>query len=133
MKKTLLILFSTLLLQVPRLHAAEAPCGDDGVTCGDTEICCEHVIAMFSGDSPASPPYVEGECLPKESKCSHFWCGSRQCNSGIFGAPSVCCISTSEEGAIPQYSCAFSELNCPGNSQQLTIRDSQPSRTLRRS
>ena len=111
---------------------AEDSCGDDGTTCGDGERCCEHVIAMFSDDHAVAPPYVQGQCVPKAQKCSEFWCGNRECKTGFFGSPSVCCVNTPESSSTPQYSCAYNELSCPGNSQQLTIRDSAPTRTLRR-
>ena len=132
MKMSLLILTVVLLAPCSILWA-DPGCGDDGITCGGDEHCCEHVIAMFSDDHSVAPPYVQGQCLPKDAKCSDFWCGNRQCTHGFFGAPSVCCINTPDGGATPEYSCAYSELNCPGNGQQLTIRESQPTRTLRRS
>ena len=111
---------------------ADETCGEDGTSCGQEEHCCEHVVAMFSGDNAVTPPYVLGRCIPKEQKCGEFWCGNRQCSPTFFGTPSVCCVRTPETGGTDQYSCAYSELSCPGNSQQLTIRESQPTRTLRR-
>ena len=131
MKRSLLIL-GLILMFSASLIRAETICGDDGITCGDDERCCEHVIAMFSEDHATSPAYVQGQCAPKAQKCADFWCGNRQCKSGFFGLPSICCINTPESGSAAQYSCAFSELSCPGNAQQLSIRDSQPNRTLRR-
>ena len=131
MKKALFIM--GLLFAIPlAVLRADSSCGDDGVMCGENESCCEHVIAMFSNDQAATPPYVQGRCIPKEQKCSDFWCGNRQCTSGFFGSRSVCCVNTPEAGGTPQYSCAYSELSCPGNTQQLSIRESQPNRTLRR-
>ncbi len=131
MKKLLLILSLVLVLSASFLRA-DGRCGDDGLTCGDEEHCCEHVIAMFSDDHPTAPPYVQGQCAPKAQKCADFWCGNRQCKSGFFASPTVCCVNAPEGGASPQYSCAYSELSCPGNAQQLSIRESQPNRTLRR-
>src|SRR5437870_2657184 len=125
MKKSLLILGLILVLPISWLRA-EASCGDDGITCGDEEHCCEHVIAMFSEDHPTSPPYVQGQCAPKAQKCAEFWCGNKECKSSFFGSPSVCCVNTPDQGSASQYSCAFSELSCPGNTQQLSIRESQP-------
>jgi hypothetical protein len=113
--------------------AAAQSCGDDGIACGEEEHCCEHVIAMFSDDHAVAPPYVQGQCAPKAEKCADFWCGNRHCESGFFGTPSVCCVNQPEQGSSSQYSCAYSELSCPGNSQKLTIRESQPTRTLSRS
>ena len=130
MRKSLFIL--GLLLALPfSLLRADVSCGDDGLSCGDEEHCCEHVMAMFSEDHASSPPYVQGQCVSKSQKCSDFWCGNHQCKSGFFGAPSVCCVNTPITGT-PEYSCAFSELSCPGNGEQLTIRSSSPTRTLQR-
>jgi hypothetical protein len=130
--KSLFVLVLALLIPLSILRAQESACGDDGLTCGEEEHCCEHVIAMFGGDHATAPPYVEGQCAPKNAKCADFWCGNRECTSGFFGTHSVCCINTPASSATPEYTCAYSELNCPGNAQQLTIRESQPSRTLRR-
>jgi len=112
--------------------AAENKCGDDGVVCAAGEICCEHVVATFAGDHPFGAPYVKGECLSQGDKCSEFWCGNRLCKPGLLGTPSVCCANTPENSASTDYSCAYTELSCPGNTQQLTIREAQPTRTLRR-
>jgi hypothetical protein len=125
-------LIAICLLAFGPVARAEDSCGDDGTTCGDNERCCEHVIAMFSDDHAVAPPYVQGQCIPKDQKCSAFWCGNRECKSGFFGSPSVCCVNTPESGSSPQYSCAYSELSCPGNNQQLTIRESQATRPLQR-
>lgn len=111
---------------------SETRCGEEGLTCEDQERCCERVIAIFADDHAAAPPYVQGQCIPQDQKCGDFWCGNEECKSRFYGTPSVCCINSPVPGAAKQYSCAFSELSCPGNSQRLTIRDSQPSRTLRR-
>jgi hypothetical protein len=127
MKKILSVLVMTLLsTSVFRisLHADQS-CGDDGTTCAAEEHCCEHVIAMFSEDHAVAPPYIQGQCAPKNQKCVEFWCGNRHCKAGFFGSPSVCCVNTPEQGSTPQYSCA-------GNSEQLTIRSSSPTRTLQR-
>jgi len=131
MKKSLVILGLILMLPVAPLMA-ESACGDDGVTCGDEEHCCEHVIATFSEDHSTAPSYVQGRCVAKAQKCDDFWCGNRQCKAGFFGSPSVCCINIPEKGAASEFSCAYSEISCPGNSQQLTIRSSTPTRTLQR-
>src|ERR1700688_1776671 len=116
--KTSLILLTLFILAQGSLLRADSSCGDDGIICGGDEHCCEHVIAMFSDDHASAPPYVQGQCIPKDAKCSEFWCGNRECTHGFCGSPSVCCINTPEGGGTPQYSCAFSELNCPGNAQQ---------------
>ena len=131
MKNFLLILALALIAPLAVLRA-DTSCGDEGISCSDNEHCCEHIVAMFANDHAAAPPYVEGRCLPQEQKCSDFWCGNRQCSSGFFGTKSVCCVNTPEVGGTPQYSCAYSELSCPGNSQQLSIRESLPPRPLRR-
>src|SRR5882672_11307522 len=102
--KTLLVLVITLLIPLSFLRAEEPACGDDGLTCGNDQHCCEHVIAMFSEGQATAPPFVQGQCAPKETKCSDFWCGNRECTSGFFGTHSVCCVNTPESGAIPQYS-----------------------------
>jgi hypothetical protein len=107
-------------------------CGDDGTICGAEERCCEHVMASFADDHAVAPPYVQGQCVAKTKKCADFWCGNRQCKSGLFGTPSVCCMNQAEAGSAPQYSCAYSELSCPGNSDHLSIRSSTPTRTLQR-
>jgi hypothetical protein len=87
---------------------------------------------MYSEDHAVSPSFVQGQCVPQGQKCSDFWCGNRECKASFFGSPSVCCVNTPENSSNPQYSCAYSELSCPGNTQQLSIRESQPNRTLRR-
>ena len=129
MKYSLLILsllFSATLLR------ADTTCGDDGTTCSEDERCCEHVIATFSDDHATAPPYIQGQCVPKDQKCADFWCGNRQCKPTFFGSPSVCCINQAEGGSNPQYMCAYSALSCPGNNEHLSIRSSTPTRTLQR-
>ena len=99
-------------------------CGDEGLVCGDTERCCEHVMAYFGDGGATSPPYVEGQCIPKEQRCAEYWCGNRRCHSGFFGMQNVCCVNNDPSHA-PQYTCSYSELSCPGNTEQLSIRDKQ--------
>jgi hypothetical protein len=118
-----------LLLVTPVAIVMADGCGDGGDSCGPDTKCCENVIAMFSGDAPAAPSFVQGRCVPKEQKCSDFWCGNRHCDGGFFGAPSVCCVNQ-PAGQAAQYTCAHSELSCPGNTTQLSIRNSQPDRKL---
>ncbi len=118
-------------LFAPVFGHADTACGDEGLTCGDQERCCEHLVAFFS-DASSAPPYVSGTCVASEQKCSEFWCGNEQCKAGIFTRPSVCCISLPDGASSREYTCKSSELNCPGNTQRLTIRDTQPTRTLRR-
>ncbi len=130
LQRLMVFVLSAALFGLPA--RADQSCGDDRTSCGEEEHCCEHVIAMFSDDHAMAPPYVKGECAPKAQKCADFWCGNRHCESGFFGTPSVCCVNQPEYGSAPQYSCAYSELSCPGNSQKLTIRESQPTRTLSR-
>lgn len=103
---------------------SSAGCGDEQTTCGLTEHCCEHIVAMFSDGGATAPSYREGKCIPHDQKCADFWCGNRHCEPGFFGAPTVCCI-TSRPDLPPEYKCSYSELSCPGNTQQLTIRDKQ--------
>ena len=131
MRKLFVIMGCLLAMPISVLRA-ESGCGDDGLVCSENEHCCEHVIAMFSEDHAVTPPYVQGQCVPNDQKCAAFWCGNRQCTSGFFGTHSVCCVNTPETGGTPQYSCAYNELSCPGNTQQLSIRDNQPNRNLRR-
>lgn len=119
-------------LALPRVGFGEGACGEEGLTCEDHETCCEHVIATFAGDHASAPPYVQGQCIPKDQKCGDFWCGNEECKSRFYGTPSVCCVNVPNPGGAKDYSCAFSELSCPGNSQRLTIRDTQPNRSLRR-
>jgi hypothetical protein len=107
-------------------------CGDEALSCEESERCCEHVVAMFSTTGVNSPPYVQGRCIPKEQRCADFWCGNRHCESGFFGTPTVCCIND-RPGLSTEYRCAYSELSCPGNRDQLTIRERLPSRPLQRS
>lgn len=106
-----------------KAYADENSCGDQQMVCGEEERCCEHVTATFFQSGASAPAYVEGRCIPKEQRCSAFWCGNRQCKSGLFGTPSVCCVNQTTGGA-QEYQCAMSELSCPGNTQQLTIRTS---------
>ena len=89
-------LIAIALLAFGPVARAEDSCGDDGTTCGDGDRCCEHVIAMFSDDHAVAPPYVQGQCVPKAQKCNDYWCGNRECKSGFFGSPSVCCVNTPE-------------------------------------
>ena len=126
------VLIGVFLLTGVAGASAEEACGDEGLSCGAEEHCCEHVVAMFSDDHAVGPAYVQGACLPKAQKCNSFWCGNRQCSAGFFGSPSVCCVNTPPAGGSSEYSCAYSELNCPGNTEQLSIRETQPARSLRR-
>jgi len=105
-------------------------CGDEPVACGATEHCCEHVIAMFGEGGATAPSYKEGKCIPQNQSCADFWCGNRHCEAGFFGAPTVCCITARPE-LPPEYKCSYSELSCPGNTQQLTIRESSTAPSLR--
>lgn len=107
---------------------AGTACGGRGMLCSDEEQCCEYTMAIFNGDGAVTPPYREGRCAPKNQKCGDFWCGNRHCESGFFGTPSVCCVEISPAGASA-YVCAHSELSCPGNTQQLSIRDTASHRT----
>lgn len=104
--------------------ADEGSCGDEQAACGSAEHCCEHIVAMFGDSGATAPSYREGKCIPRDQKCADFWCGNRHCEPGFFGAPTVCCI-TSRPDLPPEYKCSYSELSCPGNTQQLTIRDKQ--------
>ena len=131
MNKALLILGLLTFASISPIWA-DMNCGDDGLTCGDSERCCEHVIAMFTDDHATTPPYVQCQCVPKTQKCGDFWCGNKQCKIGFFGSPSVCCVNQPQPNSAPKYACAFSELSCPGNSDQLSIRSSTPTRTLQR-
>jgi hypothetical protein len=108
---------------------AGSVCGREEI-CSDNEICCEHVVASFGADGPMAGPYVAGRCAPKSEGCKEFWCGNRHCEAGLFGRPTVCCVNT-PPGGVPEYSCAHSELSCPGNNEQLSIRDRQPEFNLR--
>jgi len=106
-------------------------CGDQELSCGTSERCCEHVVAMFSPAGTSATPYLEGQCVPKEQRCAEFWCGNRHCQSGFFGTPSVCCIME-HPGLSTDYHCAYSELNCPGNTAQLSIRDRDQNKLVSR-
>jgi hypothetical protein len=135
--KTCLIVLCTVLCSIAMaavLRAEDAVSDDDQASSDDTELAaactptehyCGHVVAMFTPDGGSAPPYKEGQCVSRDQKCSDFWCGNRHCG-GWFGTQVVCCIQNGGQAAI-SYQCAGSELNCPGNTQQLTIRD----RTLR--
>jgi hypothetical protein len=123
----ILLVFSTLLI-APTIYADDKPCGETGITCGEEERCCEHIMATFYDDG-GGQSYVNGRCIPKNQKCGDYWCGNRQCQAGLFGTPSVCCVS--EQAGVPQsYKCAYSEYSCPGNTQQLSIRTDLPDRKL---
>jgi hypothetical protein len=105
------------------LRAEDEDSGEEQATaCATTERYCGYTVAMFSADGSFAPPYEEGRCIPKEQSCGDFWCGNRRCESGFFGTPSVCCINNSP-GQSVEYRCAYSELSCPGNREQLTIRN----------
>jgi hypothetical protein len=129
MRKILLI---TLLLASPAgTCLAGQSCGEDGMICGEDEVCCENVVASFSESTPAGPAYVEGKCIPRGQKCNDFVCGNRRCQGGFFRMPTVCCIQQLPD-AVPTYTCATSELSCPGNGDKLTIRGGQSLRSLQR-
>lgn len=120
----LLAIFWVLGLETARAQEGEpAGCGSAQLVCGQEERCCEHTVATFSNDGASLPSYVEGKCLPKELSCGDYWCGNRHCGSGFFGTPTVCCVNNTP-GALTQYACAYSELSCPGNTQQVSIRTS---------
>lgn len=106
-----------------------APCGDDHVVCGGAERCCEHPIATFCENQGCASVYVHGECIPQGQSCRDFWCGNRHCQTGWFLSNEVCCVYN-REGAPASYSCTSSELSCPGNTQQLTIRPKVATRKL---
>ena len=127
--KTFALMLAIFSVSAMSVFAEGEGCGDEGIYCGESERCCEHVVAMFSGESPSAPSFIKGRCVPKEQKCGQFWCGNRQCSGGILGTPTVCCVNQ-EAHESPDYACARSELNCPGNTTQLTIRDTQPERRL---
>jgi hypothetical protein len=126
--KAFLTLFLTVLCSIAMaavLRAEgedESATEDQAVACATDQHFCGHVIAMFGANGASAPPYVDGRCLPKSQSCGEYWCGNRQCGSGFFGTPSVCCIQNSP-GQSTEYRCAYSELSCPGNTQQLSIRD----------
>jgi hypothetical protein len=114
-KQTLVMVLIAGLLGCPALAHAEGP------QCPEEQHFCEHEVAQFSENTPVGTPYKEGKCVPKEQKCGDFFCGPRHCQGGFFSTPTVCCVNT-PENATPEYSCAASELNCPGNTELLTIR-----------
>ena len=108
---------------------AAATCGDDQLTCGSKEKCCEHRIATFCENETCSSVRVEGRCVARDKSCSEFWCGNRQCQTRWLRSRDVCCVYF-QAGDNPEYSCAASELSCPGNTTQLSIRPTVASRTL---
>jgi hypothetical protein len=126
-----MIIFACLSMGGFLLHADGFKDGEDSATaeqaasCSETEHYCSHTVAMFSEGGASIPPYKEGECAPKTKSCSEFWCGPRHCGSGLFGAKSVCCVNNMP-GQSVEYKCAYSELSCPGNTMQLSIRASNP-------
>ena len=89
--------------------------------CTETEKWCTHKLATFCENEGCSAVSEEGQCVPQEKSCDEFWCGNRQCASSWLISRNVCCIYYSAENS-PNYSCAASELSCPGNTAQLTIR-----------
>jgi hypothetical protein len=109
--------------------ASGASCGDDQLVCGSDEKCCEHPRATFCEGSACASVHVDGKCIPKEQACGDFWCGNRHCQSSWLLSKNVCCVYY-QTGEAPEYSCASSELSCPGNSAQLTIRPTVASRQL---
>jgi hypothetical protein len=131
--KSFLIFVFTLVCSIAmaavlRAEGTGNPGEELGVVCADTEHYCSHVVAMFSKDGTNIPPYREGQCVSKDKSCTDFWCGNRHCGGGIFGDKNVCCM-TSAPGQSTEYKCAYSELSCPGNTQQLTIRSSPDHRS----
>jgi hypothetical protein len=89
--------------------------------CADDEVYCEHRMATFCENEGCSSVHKEGQCVSKARGCGEFWCGNRQCQNGWLFSKNVCCVYYQGE-ASPSYSCAASELSCPGNTAQLTIR-----------
>jgi len=104
-------------------------CGDNQMVCGTNEKCCQHPQAVFCEGNTCSSVHVEGQCIPKEQACGDFWCGNRHCQASWLLSKNVCCIFY-QQGQTPEYSCASSELSCPGNSAQLTIRPTVASRHI---
>ena len=115
-----------------RADEVGAACGDSGMVCGETEKCCAHTVAYYSPDGVQGASHTEGQCIAKADKCSAFWCGPQHCQAGFFSTPKVCCIDPRPGGA-PEYQCARTELNCPGNTGTLMIRESRADTSLDRS
>ena len=93
----------------------------DQASCSSEEKWCEHKVATFCENEACSNVRSEGQCIPKETSCEEFWCGNRQCQSSWLITRDVCCVYYPSDNS-PQYSCAASELSCPGNTAQMTIR-----------
>jgi hypothetical protein len=119
--RVLLLAWAISFLLGGGMAYAGSACGDDKLLCGDQEKCCEHRVATFCKDQACSSIHVEGQCVPQERACDEFWCGNRQCTSSWILSKNVCCVYYNP-GNDPAYSCAASELSCPGNTAQLTIR-----------
>jgi hypothetical protein len=100
---------------------AWAGCGSSSEGCGENEVCCEHRMATFCEGNGCASVHKEGQCVAKERGCGEFWCGNRQCQNGWLFSKNVCCVYYQGESS-PEYSCAVSELSCPGNTAQLSIR-----------
>jgi hypothetical protein len=130
MRKAIYLVLILTSFSTARLWAAgnAASCGDDHMVCGTGETCCEHEVAFYSPNGVQGTAQTEGQCLPAGQKCGQFWCGPKHCEGGFWGDPKVCCIDP-RQGAVPDYQCARTELNCPGNTQLLTIRDNPSERS----
>jgi hypothetical protein len=125
-----LIFFCAIALGGGMARAAEpATCGEERITCGDREKCCEHKVATFCANESCSSLRVEGRCVPTENSCDEFWCGNRHCESNWLFSKDVCCVYY-PQGSTPDYACTASELNCPGNNARLSMRGSVASRSL---
>ena len=102
-------------------RADQDSCGESHESCGAEEHCCEHRVGTFCEGDGCSNVHMEGQCAPKEKSCAEFWCGNRRCQTSWIFSNDVCCVYY-PEGSTPEYSCKSSELSCPGNTAQLTLR-----------
>jgi hypothetical protein len=116
--------FLALAISLPLgggMARADSAAGNPTASCGQEERWCEHRVATFCKDGTCSSIHNEGQCIPKTQDCGDFWCGNRQCQTSWLLSRDVCCIYYPTANS-PEYSCTGSELSCPGNTAQLSIR-----------
>src|SRR5688572_4613565 len=86
-----IILMGTLLNGATPGFATKT-CGDEGLTCGEGQRCCEHTVGTFCANQQCGYTYVKGQCVDASDSCGDFWCGNRRCNSSWLNTKTTCCI-----------------------------------------
>lgn len=122
-----LLLFQTCLYAEDEMSlqsAAEAgePC--EGFVCSSEQRCVKHLVTDCDG-LHCSATRWEGRCVDKglsRGDQQQFSCGTHVCGQSFFQTMHVCCITRQAGSLVPQYRCAATIYNCPGNQDRLPIR-----------